>query len=524
MVSHSRTASRRTLASVLTGALIAGGVALGAAAPAQAAEADVDGATFSWGLRDSWRNYIAGPIAQGSITPTAPTTLTGGVANWSGGSGSIDDATFAGEVSFTGSVTYQGHDHGDGPLLDLTTSNPTIEVSGSTATLYFDVESTEAPGYPFPAVSEVQMPFATFTLPAPTVTDSVVTWTTGQGALTPEALPVFGGMYDPSPYTDPITISLPFETPTVATPTVNVSKTSGLTAAGETITVSGSGFLPNPPATNGTRPPLAGQFSGSYVVFGKFLDVWKPSEGAPSSARKIITQKWALPEASHATVGGAGAGAIALQPDGTFSAELTVSTSEANDLLEGNYGIYTYSGSGATYAAFETFTPLTFAAPTGAEDIIVDVPTWVDEETGAFGWAFASASPADLGVATQQGSNFVANGSLTEIIVTDDRAGGTDAYTWSISGSVGDFASSAGSFAGSYLGWTPKVVEGGAGVAAGAAVTSSQLGGVGLGAASELASSTAAQNARVGADLQLVIPGSTPAGDYTAKLTITALS
>ncbi|WP_300267507.1 HtaA domain-containing protein, partial [Microbacterium sp.] len=104
-------APRRALASTLVGALIAAASIVGVAAPAQAAEADVADATFSWGLRDSWRNYISGPIAHGTVTPAAPATADGnGVASWSGGTGTIDAESHVGAVSFGGSVNYYGHD------------------------------------------------------------------------------------------------------------------------------------------------------------------------------------------------------------------------------------------------------------------------------------------------------------------------------------------------------------------------------------------------------------------------------
>ena len=308
--------------------------------------------------------------------------------------------------------------------------------------------------------------------------------------------------------------------PVASTPTVTVSKATGI-AQGETVTVTGSGFLPSGTATNGVRPPLAGQFSGTYVVFGKFADTWQPSAGAASSARSVIAQKWAVPAASMATIGGAGSGAIELTADGTFSVDLALTTTEAQNLAAGRFGIYTYAGSGTVYAPFETFTPISFAS---SSDVIVEVPAWVDAPTGSFGWAFDGSSPASLGTAVQDGANFTASGTLTNIVVTDTRAGGTAPYTWSISGQVGDFASSAGdSFASDLLGWKPKVVTAGQSVAAGAEIASARLGGTGLGTSRVLASSTAAASATIGADLTLVIPGTTPAGDYTAKLTITAL-
>lgn len=104
-------------------------------------------------------------------------------------------------------------------------------------------------------------------------------------------------------------------------------------------------------------------FAGAYVVFGKFLDTWRPSAGAPSSARTVIAQKWGVNEAQFGGSVNAGNGGFVIAADGSFEIELTVSASEANDLRAGNYGIYTYPGSGATYAAFETYTPLTFADP-----------------------------------------------------------------------------------------------------------------------------------------------------------------
>ena len=145
-------------------------------------------------------------------------------------------------------------------------------------------------------------------------------------------------------------------------PKVTISK-STVSSAGETITVTGTGFTPNVPATNGARPPLAGKFGGAYVTFGKFADTWKASAGAPSSARAAdrTTTKWFLNAEDVATVGGASAGAVAIGADGSFSIDIPVKPGFSGEPATGNYGIYTYAGSGAVYAPFETYTPITFA-------------------------------------------------------------------------------------------------------------------------------------------------------------------
>lgn len=161
-------------------------------------------------------------------------------------------------------------------------------------------------------------------------------------------------------------------------------------------------------------------------------------------------------------------------------------------------------------------------------DIDVTIPSGSTEQpaTGEFGWAWSSEETVSLGSATQQGETFVASGALNEVLVTDTRAGGTGAYTWSLAGQAGAFASAAGeSFTGAYLGWSPKVVTGDASViSAGSSVASSLKSGVGLATSQVLGSSTAAASATLGADLELVVPSTTKAGDYRSTLTITALS
>ncbi|WP_188511583.1 HtaA domain-containing protein [Conyzicola nivalis] len=157
----------------------------------------------------------------------------------------------------------------------------------------------------------------------------------------------------------PVTVSA---APVATVPTVVVSK-SVVSAAGETITVTGSGFSPVGAATSAARPPLAGKFGGVYVTFGKFADVWKASAGATSSARTAdrSTLKWVVNPADVATVGGAAAGAVAINADGTFSIDMLVKPGFTGEPATGNYGIYTYPGGGVAYPAFETATPITFA-------------------------------------------------------------------------------------------------------------------------------------------------------------------
>jgi hypothetical protein len=173
-----------------------------------------------------------------------------------------------------------------------------------------------------------------------------------------------GGGADVRKPTTPLTVS--WSEPGAAS--VTVSDTTLLPNGTQQVTVEGTGF--DPALATGVRPPLAGRPSGAYIAFGRYADVWKQSAGAPSSARVNAGGaglRWAVPAADMETVGGAAAGAVELRPDGTFTATLTVDKAVVDAKAStGNYGIYTYPGSGAVQAAYETYTPLTFAkaAPT----------------------------------------------------------------------------------------------------------------------------------------------------------------
>ena len=163
------------------------------------------------------------------------------------------------------------------------------------------------------------------------------------------------------------------------------------------VTVKGTGFLENAPATNGTRPPLSGKFSGTYVVFGSFLEDWQPSQNIASSARSIIHQKWALPAASSAI---GGASWVELAADGSFETTLTLKYDEVKALENGRYGVYTMAGSGAKYAPFETFTPVTFAEP---------VPVPALELVGSV----ADLDPEVANIVTVRGSGFLPSAPAT---------------------------------------------------------------------------------------------------------------
>ncbi|WP_431947062.1 fibronectin type III domain-containing protein [Actinacidiphila sp. bgisy167] len=158
------------------------------------------------------------------------------------------------------------------------------------------------------------------------------------------------------------------------------------------------------------------------------------------------------------------------------------------------------------------------------QDLQVNVP---NPAPGEFGWTIDGYNGlVDLGTAKEQnGDHFVAGGKINPILVSDSRR---SLAPWSISANVGDFKDADKTFSGSYLGWTPYVLDGGAGAVAGDPVASGYDDqGKGLSDSRGLGSAEQGHprgSAKLGADLDLKIPDSVTKGGYRATLTITALS
>ncbi|MCD4526970.1 Ig-like domain repeat protein [Nocardioides sp. cx-173] len=203
---------------------------------------------------------------------------------------------------------------------------------------------------------------------------------------------------------------------------VAVSKTTLLPNGAHQVTVEGSGF--DPALATGARPPLAGKPAGTYVVFGKFPEAWRPSLGAPSSNRKPTSpQQWAVLAEDMATIGGARAGAIELRRDGTFTATLTVDRAAADTAAAAvasatNYGIYTYAGSGATSAKYETYTPITFAKATPV--VTLTAPKVAPGAPASATVTVASEGGTDGSVTLTEGETVLGTADLTDGTATFD--------------------------------------------------------------------------------------------------------
>lgn len=308
----------RRRATGIVGALVTAFLAVGGAivAPATANAAPefeqgtVADATFDWGVKTSFRNYIRGPIAHGSIENIGVTGTD--VFQWTGGTGTGAIDGGSADVSFGGDagVHFRGHETATGSgifILDTRITNPRVVVNSATdADLYVDVLGREFkgtdPNNMGDFVDQKGLHFADLTLPAPTVSGTTVTWTNAAAALTQDGATALA-LYPAGEALDPVTFSAPVTpaaatTTTVAAPsgTVNAGDSVELTAtvapaAAGTVQFFNGGTPAGSPVTvnNGTATALVGPLAaGSNSITATFTPENANAYAGSTSAAVIV--------------------------------------------------------------------------------------------------------------------------------------------------------------------------------------------------------------------------------------------
>ncbi|MGC3992718.1 MAG: HtaA domain-containing protein [Propionicimonas sp.] len=96
-------------------------------------------AELVWGFKESFRAYISGTIANGDWTTGGGATYATPVFTWHAGAGSGDAEAGTGEIAFSGTVRFTGHDG----ALDTTIADPVVAFTGpGAAVLRLDYAGT----------------------------------------------------------------------------------------------------------------------------------------------------------------------------------------------------------------------------------------------------------------------------------------------------------------------------------------------------------------------------------------------
>ncbi|MGW2271337.1 HtaA domain-containing protein [Streptomyces yangpuensis] len=187
---------------------------------------------LTWGVKESFRRYVLGA---GSITPAGGAAKNGDLFDFAFGKGELDVKKQKLNASFEGSLRFQYAAHG----IDMTFTNPRVDATGRTGTLYLDVKNA--------AGSKAGVAFATLDL-------SKTDYRTKNGVLALNAVPAaftadgaaaFANDTTGSPYRagdaiDPLTFSVAVDKDATL-PSTGGTTTGGTTGAGTGGTTGGTG-------------------------------------------------------------------------------------------------------------------------------------------------------------------------------------------------------------------------------------------------------------------------------------------
>ncbi|MFE4634172.1 HtaA domain-containing protein [Streptomyces sp. NPDC056773] len=225
------------VALLATLAALLGAVLLPATA-AQAAGRTVEGGRLDWGIKSSFQSYVTGPVAKGGFKLKEGAATAGGTLfRFHSASGSYDPDSGSLQASFSGGVSFQGHQKPDGTYeLDMSVSRPTVKISGGSGTLYVDVSSKAKEGGAVTTASQV--PFAKLTLGGVNMKGgaSPVALANIPAVLTDEGARAFAGYYAAGAQLDPVSLSVDVKAaaqpaaPSPSTPAATPSPQSPRTA------------------------------------------------------------------------------------------------------------------------------------------------------------------------------------------------------------------------------------------------------------------------------------------------------
>lgn len=208
---------------------------------------------LTWGVKESFRSYIVGPVAHGGATTSGGASVVGGVFRFGQADGGTWSAsTGRGTVRYAGTVRFTGHDG----ALDIALTNPVVEITGATSgRLLVDARSTGLDGSAFVRDG---VAVATLALGTPsTAADGSVTYRDAGATLTADGALAFSGFYPAGTALDPVTFTVGAKatTPgggTIGTPTdgtgdgsVDLTRATlsvSQAAPGDEVTISGVGF------------------------------------------------------------------------------------------------------------------------------------------------------------------------------------------------------------------------------------------------------------------------------------------
>jgi hypothetical protein len=271
----------------------------------------VTSGTVTWGVKASFRTYVEGSIAHGTITVsdgavrnadgTFSFPVTGGTSSPSGTT-----------VKLGGSVRFVGHDGPPtcateySPCLDLTVAKPRLVVTGSTAVLRADLTSKNETSHQVERFTDVEL--ATVSVDGLSTSGGALSGSALGATLTAAGAKAFAGFYAEGTALDPLSLSATLGAPVApAAPSASVALSSARSTYGApvTATVSTGATLTvdgHPVAVSGGTATLPRDLGvGTHTLVASYA-------GATDSATLTVTKaetavRWSVTNKKKATKG-----------------------------------------------------------------------------------------------------------------------------------------------------------------------------------------------------------------------------
>ncbi|NEB76086.1 hypothetical protein G3I40_12775, partial [Streptomyces sp. SID14478] len=221
-----------------------------ASASQEAASGEIADGNLDWGVKESFRTYITGPIAHGKVELSGGAAKNGSGYRFGDASGSYDADAKSLDAKFAGKVRFLGHEEGGTYALDLQFSDLHVTAEGTGGTLAADVSSKNQETGKVSTYDDLTV--ATLKVGAGDLTakNDVVELDGVAATLTADGAKAFGGFYEAGAALDPVTAAVSLDenatlpaggTGTNGGTSGGTSGTTGSTGAGST--TGGTGAL-----------------------------------------------------------------------------------------------------------------------------------------------------------------------------------------------------------------------------------------------------------------------------------------
>ncbi|MFI0236475.1 HtaA domain-containing protein [Streptomyces sp. NPDC016845] len=233
--------------------------------PKPAVSGAIADGNLDWGVKESFRTYITGPVANGKVELTGGAAENGSVYRFGDASGRYDADAKSLDAKFAGKVRFLGHEEGGSYALDLRFSDLHVTAAGGSGKLVADVSSKDRESGKVTTYDDLTVATLKVGSGDLTAKDDIVALDGAATTLTADGAKAFGGFYQAGDALDPVTVAVSLdEDATLPDGNGAGGSTSGGTSGGSGTT--GAGTTGGTGSTTGGTTGTTGSTVGGSLA------------------------------------------------------------------------------------------------------------------------------------------------------------------------------------------------------------------------------------------------------------------